>query len=95
MSKEENLLKKERKLSKSSGVKYGTRATADLQYMRYGTDFMKCEKCEEYLGLWHCVRCALFKKRGTLYVVKCKSCGHKNLRKKGALSEELNERWDE
>lgn len=87
------LIRTEISLTKKSGVDYRGRSGADMQYIRYGSDYMKCDKCGEYLGLWHCIRCALFKKHGCEYLIVCKNCGHPNMRVKGALRDELDSRW--
>ena len=83
------------KLIKKPDVDYKTRAKADLQYMYYASPFIRCDKCKEGLGLLHILRSALFKKRGTIYIVKCKKCDYLNERTKGGLATEFNERWDE
>jgi RNase P subunit RPR2 len=88
-----NFVKREKMISDRSGVSYDNRARADLEYMRYGSSFMLCDECKVFLGLWHCVRYALFKKQGSEYVIPCKRCAHHNLRVKGALNAELSDRW--
>ena len=87
------LIKKEHSISKQSGVDYQHRSQADLQYLRYASPYMQCKKCKEFLGIWHCVRYALFKPRGKPYFIPCKVCGHMNKRIKGALGKELDEKW--
>jgi len=88
-----SFIRKEMNITKKSGVDYQHRASADLQYLRYGSDYMQCSKCKEFLGIWHCVRSALFKKRGCEYMIICKRCGYGNKRVKGALSKELDKNW--
>ena len=72
---------------------YSTKAKADLQYIRAVSPYLRCDKCGLYLGIAHCIRYALFKKRWSTYNVPCKSCSHINSRVKGDLSSELNTRW--
>lgn len=91
--KRAGLIKSEIALTKQSGVDYQRRASADMQYIRYGTTYTQCEKCKGFLGLWHCVRSAMFKPRGKRYMIRCKQCGHENWRIKGALREELDDHW--
>ncbi len=83
----------ERELTKKSGVDYNNRAKADLQYIRYASSYMQCDKCKEFLGILHCVRSALFKTRGKEYIITCKRCHYQNIRIKGALNAELSDRW--
>lgn len=87
-------LKKEKDITKKSGVDHVHRGQADLLMLRYSVDNpLHCDKCHEFLGIWHSVRYAMFKKRGCPYNVPCTNCGHLNRRVKGELGKKLDERW--
>jgi RNase P subunit RPR2 len=91
--KRKGFVRNELSVSKKSGVDYQHRSSADIQYIRNGSKYMQCDKCKQFLGIWHAVRSASFKKRNKPYIIKCKSCGHGNVRIKGALREELDAQW--
>ncbi len=83
-------------MSKAKEIKasYITKAQADMQYAMMGSPYLTCDKCKSHLGIWHCIRRALFKKKWAEYEVDCKECGFGNKRIKGALGQEFNNRWD-
>lgn len=54
-----------------------------------------CDKCKEKLGVLRTLRCALFKKQGSIYHVPCKACGYFNERKKGSYKQDVNKYWKE
>lgn len=54
---------------------------------------LKCDKCYSYLGFWHTLRCAMFKKKGSTYFVNCKICKHKNPRMKGQFKNNMDSKW--
>lgn len=80
---------KKKKLS----ADYITRARGDMQYLVEASGFIRCDTCHEKLGILRCMRFALFKKRGSIYIVPCQHCGTLNERTKGGLATELDERW--
>ena len=81
--------------NKGSGkTSYRTRAKADLQYMMYASPFIRCDKCKDKLGLLHMLRYSIRTRKGSIYVVDCKSCGYLNERTKGGLADEFNKRWE-
>ena len=55
--------------------------------------FLKCDECRHSLGFFRMVFHAIGKKKNECYRVKCKKCGFVNVRKKGALNDEIGERW--
>ncbi len=88
--------KNARTITKKSGVGFARRGQADIMMLRYDQDSaLHCDACKDFLGIWHCVRYALFKKKGSPYYVPCKKCGTLNKRIKGELSKHLDKRWDE
>ena len=56
---------------------------------------LKCDQCHAHLGLWRMVRRALFKKKGDVYIVRCKTCGCGNRRIKGSIGAEIDEKWND
>ena len=81
---------------KKTKPSYLTKAHADMQYMQMkASPFLTCDKCKNPLTIRGCLRHALFKKKGSVYSVPCKACGHMNERVKGALSMELDNRWED
>jgi hypothetical protein len=93
LPKRQGFVKNELSISKKTGVDYQHRSSADIQYIRYGSKYMQCDKCKKFLGLWHAIRSALFKKQGQPYIITCKSCRCRNERIKGALRDELDTNW--
>ena len=73
---------------------YFTKAQADMQYLLVTESPLYCDYCKKPLGILHSVRYALFKKKGSVYLIPCKKCGELNKRIKGKLKEELNKRWE-
>ncbi|PNX49474.1 MAG: hypothetical protein BV457_01565 [Thermoplasmata archaeon M9B1D] len=53
-----------------------------------------CSKCHIKLGLLRMLRRSIFTKKGSEYVVKCKSCGSANKRIKGQMGEKINQEWE-
>lgn len=87
---------REWRVSKASGFEYMTRAQSDLQYFYTCPDSpFFCDDCKKPLGALHIIRTALFKKKGSSYVVACKNCGKLNGRVKGAFADEVDRRWTE
>lgn len=88
-------MKDERLQSERSGVPYQARARADLQFFFIDPSSPYfCDVCHKPLGVWHILRSALFKKKGILYKVFCKSCGKANIRRKGEAKDRFDERWE-
>jgi hypothetical protein len=87
-------LKDEKAQSERSGVPFEGRARADLQFFFIdpSSPFF-CDACHKPLGVWHILRCALFRKQGSSYLVPCKSCRTDNKRIKGAMKTGFDERW--
>jgi RNase P subunit RPR2 len=56
---------------------------------------LHCDGCKDFLGIMHCARYALFKRKGGVYYVPCKKCGGLNKRIKGELGAKLDGRWTE
>lgn len=53
-----------------------------------------CNSCHKPLGIGRMLIKSIFKKRGSEYIVICKSCKKENIRVKGALSREIDENWE-
>ena len=79
---------------KARKVDYMTRARGDMSYLIQASGFIRCDHCKEKLGILRCMRFALFKKKGSIYIVPCQSCGFLNERTKGGLATEFNKRWE-
>lgn len=91
-------LQDERRQSKRTGVPYDVRAKADLSYFYTSPDsplFCDNPECRHRLGFFRILRQALFKKQGSVYLVRCCVCGIENKRVKGALKKKFDERWDD
>lgn len=81
-------------MTKKSGVDFTHRGQADIMMLRNDPDSpLRCDGCHEFLGIMHCARYAIFKRKGSVYYVPCKSCNGMNKRVKGELGRKLDERW--
>jgi hypothetical protein len=87
---------KNKEVTQKSGVDFTHRGQADILMLRMDPDSaLHCDGCKDFLGIWHSVRYAMFKKKGSEYYVPCKKCGGLNKRVKGELGRKLDERWVE
>jgi RNase P subunit RPR2 len=53
-----------------------------------------CDKCKSRLGILRMMSKALFKKKGSKYIVICKHCKTKNMRVKGQIGMDIDDRWN-
>jgi C4-type Zn-finger protein len=78
-----------------SKISYTDKAKADLTMLMLDTTSdLYCGNCHKKLGIFHIMRSALFKKKGSIYYVFCKHCRYRNDRVKGELSKKLDKRWE-
>lgn len=67
---------------------------SSVHYLYYSLDSpLFCDKCNTSLGLLRMIRSALFKKKGSEYIVVCKECEYENIRVKGEIEKKLDERF--
>ncbi len=87
-------IRRERRVSKASGVDYLTRASGDMQWLHISPDSpLFCSKCHSRLGILRMIRAAFFKRKGMSYKILCIPCGYQNIRIKGAFADDVDRRW--
>lgn len=81
---------------KKNKPKYTQKVALDMyQLMLDPSSDIHCDKCQERMGIFHTLRYALFKKKGSEYFVPCKNCGYANPRTKGEYGDSIKSKWRE
>lgn len=83
-----------REINKKLGSKQA-KIQWSMQYNLLNVDSpLFCDKCKARLGVLYMVRNSLFKKKGAVYLVVCRSCKHINSRVKGDMGKKIDSDWD-
>jgi len=69
---------------------------SSVHYLYYSPDSpLFCDKCNKKIGLPRMLRKALFKKKGSEYVVICQWCEYENIRVKGEIGKKMDRRYED
>lgn len=71
------------------------RARCELPYALENTDNpLHCEECQAKHSIVRMASKAIFKRKGSTYIMVCTSCGHPNIIRKGSMGEYLDKEFE-
>jgi RNase P subunit RPR2 len=72
-----------------------TKARCEMPYLlENDANPLHCQQCKQSLGIGRMMRKAIFKRKGSTYVVICKHCKHENHVVKGSIKAHLDKEFE-